>query len=48
MAKCLHGSNNEFFGAAKHTTHVFPFSAEAIADDDIADSGGSMLLCRCS
>jgi hypothetical protein len=27
VAKCLHGSNTESFGAAKHATQVFPFSA---------------------
>jgi hypothetical protein len=48
MAMCLHESNIESFGAAKHTTQVFPFSAEAIAEDDVIDGCGLLLLCCCS
>jgi hypothetical protein len=40
MARYLYGSGNESLKAAKHTMQVFPFSAEAIADDDVPDSGG--------
>jgi hypothetical protein len=35
MARCLHGSNKESFGAAKYTTQVIPFSTEAIAAADV-------------
>jgi len=47
MARCLHGSNSESFGAAKHTTQLLPLtaSAEAITAGNVPDGGGSMLLC---